>query len=79
MQITSKKEIDHKEMVTYFDTYDVRVQIKKGVIVTTECLFEDGEFQDWKAKTDKDQKVIDKLSSTEANYLEGLLEAVEIE
>lgn len=79
MKVTSKKEIDHKEMVTYIDTYDVRVQVKKGVIITAECLFEDGEFQDWKAKTDKDQKIIDKLTNIEVDYMASLLEADEIE
>jgi hypothetical protein len=79
MQVTTKKIVDHREEVTYHDTYNVRVQIKKGVIVTVECLFEDGEFQDWKAKTDKDQKIIDKLSKTESGYLDEILEKVEID
>ena len=74
MKITAKKNVDHREIVTYQDRYEVRVQIKKGQIITLVIEVEDGEFQFSEGKSKKDKSIIDELPSATQNYIDQILE-----
>jgi hypothetical protein len=79
MKITSKKLINHREEVTYLDTYEVRVQIEKGKIITIICHIEDGECVSWDGKSNLDKNAVLALSNITINYLGEFIEKIVFE
>ena len=76
MRLTTKKSYLYKEVITVKETFECRLNIKKGVTVSILVDSEDGEFQDYKGKTEKDEEVIDSLTRTEQDYIGVFLEGI---
>jgi len=74
MKITTYKVIDHDEQLTIYESLSVRVQIKKGLIITVKVDTEDGEVMWWSGMTKSDQKIIDKLTPIQRADIRELLE-----
>jgi hypothetical protein len=74
MKITAKKSIIKREIVSYREKFEVRVQVKPGKIVTVEVETEDGTLENWEGKTPADRNIISSLKTVESNYLGNFLE-----
>ena len=71
MKITTKKCVHHYEIIK--EEYEVRVQMKKGQIITLRVDVEDGEIMSFGGKTKTDTKVIDKLTAPQREILNDLI------
>lgn len=74
MKITTYKVINHDELLTIYESLSVRIQIKKGLIITVKVDTEDGELIWWSGMTKSEQKIIDKLTPVQREDIRELLE-----
>ena len=72
MRITSKKCTNHMEFIE--EEYEVRVQIKRGKIITALVDVQDGEICSWKGKAKSDQRIIYRLPQDQKDKLDKLIE-----
>lgn len=77
MKITTKKCISHYEIVE--EEYEVRVQIKKGQILTFIVDVEDGCIMSHRGKSIIDKNSYNKLSQSKRDEISELIEEMGID